>query len=198
LRWQTHRDYDESRRLGKAAKRSLEEVFDGWDGPDLPADERAVHEGIEAQIAAAALGHKPLYFDPWGGEASELLAEALKPRMPADVEIHATDDNLLIYCPDVVRPILDADPAFYRPNGENDLAAIARVSTLGQNGELLGYGARNPYIPHGAKVTIRNEAGYIQVFFVSIPEEAEKWAVERAADVEAYTGQPVTIEIIKP
>jgi len=37
-------------------------------------------------------------------------------------------NNLFVFRPTAVRPILDGDPQFYRPNGEDDLAAIARVS----------------------------------------------------------------------
>lgn len=124
-----------------------------------------------------------------------MLAEELRARLPQGVEVHAAGDNLLIYRTEIVRPILDADPAFYRPTGEDDLAAIAGVSAAGQNGELLGYGARNWAVPHGVRVLLSNPEGLRYMFFVSNPELAAQFARERAADIEDYTGLPVNIEI---
>jgi len=193
--WQVVRDIDETRRRGKVAQRAFQTVLGRWNRPGVPADEIAVQEGIEAQIAAASLGYKPLYFDPWGSECSELLAEELRMAFPSDVEIHAVGDYLFVYRNEAVRPILDGDAAFYRPNGEDDPTAIARVSERGDNGDLLGYGARNVLIPLGARVTVKNEEGYTEIFFVSNPAEAESWAAVRAADIEVYTGRPETILI---
>jgi hypothetical protein len=190
------RDPEQTRRLGETARGAFREVFARWDGQGVPADERALNQAVEAQVAAASQGHKPLYFDPWGREAASQLAEALRGKLAPGTEVHASGENLLIFQPAAVRLILDSDPAFYRPNGEDDLAAIARVSEMGENGELLGYGARNPSIAAGAKVTISNAEGYTQVFFVSNPAEAPRWAAERAADIEAYTGRAPEIEIL--
>lgn len=78
------------------------------------------------------------------------------------MEVHAVDNHLYVYRHEVVRRILDADLEFYRPNGEDDLAAIARASQAGNNGELLGYGARNYFEPQGARVTITNTEGFVQ------------------------------------
>lgn len=103
-----------------------------------------------------------------------------------------------MYRPEAVKPILDADMPFYRPNGENDFEAILRATRDDENGELLGYGARRWSPTGGARVTIRDAAGNEQVFFVSNPAEAPHWAAERAADLEAYTGHSPEIEIVYP
>ena len=60
---------------------------------------------MEAQISAAVTGRKPLYFEPWGKGVSEKFAAAYRVVIPADVEVHARDGNLLIYRNEVVRPI---------------------------------------------------------------------------------------------
>jgi hypothetical protein len=124
-----------------------------------------------------------------------LLATEFLARLPVGVEVHAAGGNLLIYRPEIVRPILDSDSTFYRPNGEDDFAAIARVSAEGNNGELLGYGARNYFEPQGARVTLTTESGLRYMFFVSKPEMAEAFAVERAQDIADYTDGPVNIDI---
>ena len=103
--------------------------------------------------------------------------------------------GLVIYRPEVVRPILDSDPEFYRPNREDDLAAIERVCASGDNGELLGYGARNWWHPQGAKVTITNAEQVIFVFFVSDPVRAEDFAMERLLDIFTYTGESMTYTV---
>jgi hypothetical protein len=97
-----------------------------------------------------------------------------------------------------VRPILDGDQAFYRPHGEDDATAVARVSSRGENGELLGYGARRYQTPQGAKVTLMTVSGVTYMFFVSQPELAELFAAERAADIHDYTGAEVRIQIEYP
>ena len=97
-----------------------------------------------------------------------------------------------------MRPILDADPEFYRPNAEDDLAAIDRVCASGDNGDLLGYGARNWFEPHGARVTITGPDGVLFMFFVSNPHDAEHYARERLRDIASYTLLPLEYDISLP
>lgn len=185
----TSRDRALARGIGGAAKGSFREVLgEDWGGSGVHPHERAVQAAVEAQIAAASLGHKPLYYDPWASELSEAVAASLSAKLPAGAEAHATEAGLLVFRPEAIRPILDADSAFYRPHGEDDLSAIVRVSLDGNNGELLGYGARNWSEPQGARVTITTPDAIIYMWFVSQPELATRFAAERAADIEAYTG----------
>ncbi|MEA3209615.1 MAG: hypothetical protein QOE70_2672 [Chthoniobacter sp.] len=114
------------------------------------------------------------------------------------MEVSPSSAGLLIYRPNIVRPILDSDAAFYRPNGEHDFAAITRVAAAGEQGELLGYGARNYFEPQGALVTITTESGIIYMFFVSNPDMAEAFARERALDIQDYTAAPVNVSIDYP
>ena len=188
-------DYADARRIGAAARACFAAVFEGWQGPRLSTDARAIETSVEAQIAASSLGHKPLYYDPWPAEASDQLAESLRPHLPAGVVVARLPSGLVVYRPEVLRPILDADPYFYRPNDEDDLAAIERVCASGDNGELLGYGARNWWHPQGAKVTIADANQVIFVFFVSDPSHAEHFAFQRLSDIASYTGEAMTYTI---
>lgn len=189
------RDPVAARRIGQDARTALQEVQAEWGGPGVGEDEAALQTGSEAQIAAACLGTKPLYIEPWGQELSEKFARALKVTLPAGVTVEAAEGHLLIYRPEIVRPILDSDAAFYRRAGENDAAAIARLSAAGENGELLGYGSRNFLDPKGARVLVTTETGVGYMWFISKPELAEIFAAERAQDIQDYTGLPVNIQI---
>jgi len=55
--------------IGQAARAALGKVFEGWNSEV----DWAIKRTIEAQIAAASLGYKPLYWDPWGEAASALV-----------------------------------------------------------------------------------------------------------------------------
>ena len=142
---------------------------------------------IEAQIAASSLGHKPLFFEPIIDGEGRALATVIRRAVPAGVEVHSLNSGIVVFRPERVRPILDDDQEFYRPNGETDLAAVQRVCAAGENGELLGYGARNWAEPHGARVTISDEESVLFMFFVSNPTDAEYYARERLRDIASYT-----------
>ena len=106
--------------------------------------------------------------------------------------------GLVVFRPEKVRIILDADSEFYRPNGEDDVTAIDRVCASGNNGELLGYGARNWFEPHGARVTITGPDGVLFMFFVSNPRDALYFARERLRDIASYTLLPLEYDISPP
>ena len=144
---------------------------------------------IEAQIAASSLGHKPLFFEPIIAGDGQALARAIRPIVPLGVEVHSLNSGIVVFRPESIQPILDCDRQFYRPNGEPDLAAIDRVCAAGENGELLGYGARNWAVPHGVRVTIRDFDRIVFMFFVSEPARAEHFARERLKDIATYTDQ---------
>ena len=117
------------------------------------------------------------------------LAVLLQTVLPTNVQVVNLPSGLAVFRPEKVRPILDADPAFYRPGGEDDLAAIERVCATGDNGELLGYGTRNWFVAQGARVSISGPDGIIFMFFVSEPARAEHFARERLKDIATYTDQ---------
>lgn len=181
------RDVLESRRIAAAARRVGQLVLAGW----TTALRGGIAQGIEAQIAAAALGYKPLYFDPWPEEEAREFARLIRARIPVDAEVHGRAEGLFIYRPDAVCPILDADLDFYRPHRETDLDAIARACKAGVCGELLGYGARSLWTPWAAKVTVFGQSGARFVFFVSRPEVALKFARQRAGDLAAVMDERV-------
>ena len=181
------RNVPESRRIAAAARTVGQLVLAGW----TTALRGGIAQGIEAQIAAAALGYKPLYFDPWPEEEARKFARLIRAQLPVGAEVHGRAEGLFIYRPEAVRPILDCDPDFYRPHSETDLDAIVRTCKAGVCGELLGYGARSLWTLGAAKVTVFGQSGARFVFFVSRPEVALKFARLRAGDLAAVADERV-------
>jgi hypothetical protein len=179
--------------LGLRAQTALRTVFPEWpvEGSGNDAQKSAIYRVIEAQIAAACIGRKPLYFEPFGEDFATPLAKIFREVLPTGVEIHAVRDNLYIYRPKALQMLLDADPSFYRPGKQTDLEAIVRVSERDENGELLGYGARSVDEPGSVGVTLRGSEGIYYTFFASNPERAEHYGRERAKDISDYLNLPV-------
>jgi hypothetical protein len=168
--------------IGQAARAAFGKVFEEWNSEaDWP-----IKRTVEAQIAAASLGYKPLYWDPWGEAASAALRPLLQRVLAPGTVIDANDAGLLIFQPEIVRPLLDSDPAFYRPQGEGILEAVINVCRIGFNGELLGYGARSFDAVAAVPVRIFNEDGDLFTLFMSDPRVAEFHARERLLDVATY------------
>jgi hypothetical protein len=167
--------------IGQAARAAFGEVFEGWNSEvDWP-----IKRAVEAQIAAASLGYKPLYWDPWG-EASASLRSQLRAKLRTGAIIDASDAGLLIFQPDVITPILNSDPTFYRSHGESIISAVRRVTRMRNNGELLGYGARSVDAPGAVPVRIFNDEAALFAFFMSDPDAAEFHARERLLDIATY------------
>ena len=167
--------------IGQAARAAFGKVFEGWDAEvDWP-----IKRTVEAQIAAASLGYKPLYWDPWG-EASAPLRSELRRLIKTGTVIDASDAGLLVFQPEVITPILDSDPIFYRPHGEDMLSAVREASRSANNGELLGYGARSVDAPGAVPVHIFNHEAELFAFFMSHPGVAEQHARERLLDIATY------------
>jgi hypothetical protein len=167
--------------IGKAARAAFGKVFEGWDSEvDWP-----IKRTIEAQIAAASLGYKPLYWDPWG-ESSVALRSELRRVLRTGAVVDATDAGLLVFQPDVITPIVNSDTTFYRSHGESVLSAVRRVSRMGNNGELLGYGARSIDAPGSVPVRIFSEEAELFASFMSDPRLANLHARERLLDIATY------------
>lgn len=188
------RDVAESRRVAGAAQAAFRAVFPGWDATPDSGVERA----IPAQIAAAALGYKPLYWDPWDKTASSQLARLIRPSLPDGAVIRAALEGLFVFRPRVINQVLETDPSLYRPSGETTWSAIRRVTQLSINGDLLGYGAPALLTPNSARVTIRGRRGILFVFFVSRPQAAVRFADERAADLTAVLDEEIEVIIEYP
>lgn len=188
--------------IARLAEESFRSVYPGWSKSPSSGSAQGIgapqDRAVEAQIAAAALGRKPLYFDPWGEEQAELLVKSLKGKLPKGAVIDQRDGNLFVYREDVIRPIIEGDPEFYTRDGESLLDSIARVSRSGQNGELLGYGARNMLVRPAYAVTINKGDETLLYYFVSAPDEftASKFALHRMKDFkEAFGWEDVLFSI---
>jgi hypothetical protein len=175
------RDLHLVREIGEAARAGFRKVFEGWDSEAY----WPVNRTVEAQIAGASLGYKPLYWDPWGQDSARLRAE-LRRVIRADTVVDASDVGLVVFQPDVIMPFLDADPSFYQPHGESVLTAVRRVCRTRQNGELLGYGVRSADTPGAVPVRILNAEADLFARFMSNPGVAEDYARERLLDIATY------------
>lgn len=179
--------------IGQAARAALSQVFERWNSEtDWP-----IKRTIEAQIVAASLGYKPLYWDPWG-EASAPLHFALRRVLRTGAIIDASDAGLLVFQPDVITPILNSDPTFYRPHGESILSAVREVTRNANNGELLGYGARSVDAPGAVPVRIFNDEAELFAFFMSDPRVAHFHARERLLDIATYIDADLLYSIGPP
>lgn len=177
--------------IGQAARSAFEKVFEGWDTEaDWP-----IKRTVEAQIAAACLGYKPLYWDPWGEEASVLLRFELARALETAATIDASADGLLIFQPDVVGPILESDRDFYRPHQENVLTAVRRITGARDNGDLLGYGGRSVNASGAVRVRIFDDNANLFASFVSLPQVAAFYARERLLDIATLTGVDLSYSI---
>jgi len=127
------------------------------------------------------------------------MAEVLRPLLPPGSEIHARSGNLYVYRPEIVRPILDSDLPFYRPQGQGDLEAIDRASTRGTNGELLGYGAREDRKDLFWSVLVHAPLHQeVLLYYASTQEQARATARMRTAEISAHLEMRLVYEIHPP
>jgi hypothetical protein len=148
--------------------------------------------GSAAQIGAAAAGLKPLYFDPWGAEASDIMAVGLRHLLPREVEVMSRNGMLFVWRPEVLRPLLEV----HRRADESDEDTIVRMSSADANGTLLGYGsAHSPFLPGAVPVNIHDADGYVLAGFRGQPGDVEAVARRRALDIAAATGRTVYFTI---
>lgn len=189
--------------IAKSVRAASRDVYAGWTEPDGGGNAGEVSQrAIEAQVAAAVTGRKPLYFEPWGEGLSEAFAEAYRQVIPPEVRVLARDGMLFVFRPEVVEAILDSDPAFYRKAGESPEDSIVRVSLSSMNGELLGYGARHILERPAHHVRIYKDNLLLLYFFVSSPDRAlaERIANERTGDfyrAHGWTGLDFVMEYVE-
>jgi hypothetical protein len=190
------------RRAALAVRAASQDVLPQWTTPKgggTPGD--VSDRSIEAQIAAAVEGRKPLYYEPWGDkELSDQLAASYRNVLSEAVNIRSRNGTIYVYRDEAVSPILDDDPAFYRPNGEDDFEAIVRVSERSENGELLGYGARSIMERPGHEVRIFKGERLLLYYFVSSPDRAKamKFANDRSVDfIRAFGWDDVRYELAR-
>lgn len=172
-------------RIALDVRAASQDVFAEWSAPDGVGNEGEISQrAIEAQVAAAVTGRKPLYFEPWGEGLSEEVAESYRKIIPRNVEVVARDGMLFVYRPEAVQPIVDSDPGFYKRSGESLLDSIARISADGMNGDLLGYGSRSTTERPAHAVGIFKGKDLVLYYFVSDPDpdHASDYARRRAED----------------
>ncbi len=151
------------------------------------AEAEAVWLGINAQITSAALGTKPLYFDSWPDP--DAVASALDKAVGRLAEVKSASEKVFVYRPEVIKGILDGNKALYRPNGENDFAAVLAATESGDNGELLGYGAKSIVQRPAVRVIILTANGDVVLGFHVTPELEKEITRRRLSDLESVTSR---------
>jgi len=134
---------------------------------------------------AVAAGRKPLYHEMLLEEEATMIADLLRFVIPESVSVACREGHLMAYRLEAVRRILDADPQFYRPNGESDEAAIWRAVNSGDIGELLGYGVRNMSDPNSVLVLIVDGDKVVTGFYAP-RDNPFPFAKTRAFDYSFY------------
>lgn len=176
------REPADPRAVAQAGRRIFADVRSRDTG--TPLDPGTAQEG-GAHLAAVATGRKPLYHDQWGDELGSDLFRRLTSTLPPNVEVVFKDGHLYAYRPEVIQEIIARDPQSYP--GADLFEKIHDATLAGENGELLGYGARSMAEPGTVRVSVLDAEEHVVFGFRSRPEAAEAAGLERARDfVDAY------------
>jgi hypothetical protein len=190
----TGRDSDDRDSLAKRIGSDVEAIFGDIrsrdDGAPLPA---GIPQEAGAAISAVASGRKPLYHEQWGPDPSSDLVRRLWGILPGAVKTVMEDGHLYVYRPELAQAVIDADPANYP--GLNLFDKIRRATLSGENGDLLGYGARSIFGPDRVKVNIIGPTGDVVFGFYSTRANAESSGLARAEDFHAAFDQPFSYEV---
>ena len=185
-----HAAENNPRSIGPAAEAIFRDVRSRDTGKPLDASD-ALSGG--AALSAVAAGRKPLYHEEWGQELGADLARRLWGLNLPGVQITLADDgHLFAYRPEIIQAIIDADPAAYP--GPTLFAKIHEATLAGDNGELLGYGARSMLDANIVLVEIMD--GETTVFgFYSRAAGADQIAAQRTLDFSQAYGRAFSYEI---
>jgi len=162
-------------------------VFTGWDSKADP-ESAALKTGIVGQIAAAAHGLKPLYYDAWGDKAAG-IATALRGAVPEGTKIVVNGSDLLIYRDEAVKPLL-------RGKGSVEKQIIKAVAD-GAYGKLLGYGIEDTTRRPAVRVIINNAEAWPVVQFNAPADDWREFATQRLNDLVQSTGRD-DLEVMPP
>lgn len=188
-------DPADARRIGRFGQRLLRTVYGRLHSQvDTPPPE-AING---AEIAAAVSGTKPLFHEQLSGNLA-LLSGVLQAHLPpgvvaARIPGSANEvDHLVVYRPEAIARVFDSDPAFYRPNGEDDVTALRLAVESHSIGELLGYGQRTMFEPGSVRVLFKTR-GHAMAGFNTRPELADKLIADRRAEYQRFFNRDIDVE----
>lgn len=118
--------------------------------------------------------------------------------LPPGVICEAGPEGLFIFRPEVVRTVLLSDVAFYGRPEADVLPLVRRLARSGENGELLGYGARSLTTPGAARVQITDQDGEVFMGFFAEPDKAAASAAARGEDIATVCDREVLSHIYWP
>jgi hypothetical protein len=185
-----------ARAAGRAGQRLLRSVYRGLHAQGDAPPAEAING---AEIAAAAQGSKPLFHEQLGGDLAR-IARGIAAKLPPGAVAASIpgapgeSDHLVVYRPEEIARVFDSDPLFYRPNGEDDAAALRLAIDRHALGELLGYGQRTHFEP--ASVGVNFFFGdSIVAGFRTRPHLAADLANARVAEYASFLGKKIRFEI---
>ena len=169
----------DAQRTRLAVEKIFSGVFRGWDSKADPAA-AAIKSGIVGQIAAAAHGLKPLYFDAWGDEAAA-IAQDLRQAVPAGTQVLAKDGGLMVWRDEAVQPLLSGKGGIPQQ--------IMQAVDSGNYGVLLGYGLPNTKQRPAMRVRIFNGESQPVIQFNAPVSSWQDIASARVLDLTRTTGR---------
>ena len=118
--------------------------------------------------------------------------------LPPGVICEAGPEGLFIFRPEVIRDILSSDPVFYGRPEADVLPVVRRLARSGENGELLGYGARSLTTPGAYRVQITDQDGEVFMGFYAEPDKAAAAAAARGEDIAAACDREILSHVYRP
>lgn len=149
--------------------------------PEIHSPAGGFQKGLECHIAAASLGGKPVYFDPWGEEFGAKLAFELSTSLPAGARVELADGNLFVFTDEAAQKIIDQSPDKYA--GKDLFEKIRNATATGDNGFLLGYHTLNDRIRPAVKVSLTDAKQKLFVQFYTTIENVDLAIEERIRDL---------------
>lgn len=176
---------DDARAVGQSGAQLLREFRSSDLG--APFDQETQGE-FGAHLSAVVSGRKPLYHEQWGEPTASQLADSLRRIVPPGVDVRAEAGHLYIYRPDIIDRVISQDPNSYP--GATLADRIHRASVAGDNGILLGYGAKSMFAEGSVLVQVFDAQGKTVTSFRSMPQAAHESGAERAKDFIEFFGRP--------
>ena len=122
----------------------------------------------------------------------------MRRKLQPGVVCEAGPEGLFIFRPEVIRPVLLSDTAFYGRPEADVLPVVRRLARSGENGELLGYGARSLTTRGAVRVQITDQEGEVFMGFLAEPDKATASAAARGEDIAAVCDGEILSHIYWP
>lgn len=159
--------------------------------PDRGSVQAALARANSVEISAVVAGRKPVFHEDWGGTPSRELdgfIGRIRRGLPPGVFARHEAGHIYVWHGDLASRFLQA--------GQDPFTQIHRLTQLGENGSLLGFGQSTIEAIGSVAVHIRDSAGRIVSGFHTHRTTADLYAAARVRDWVDATGAAHSYEII--